>query len=43
MILTQKNISSVNGKTYYWVSKAESDNTLVFLTGLTANHILFEK
>lgn len=42
-ILTEKYISSANGKTYYWISKNESELTLVFLPGLTANHTLFEK
>lgn len=42
-ILTQRYITSVNGRTYYWSSKKESELTLVFLPGLTANHTLFEK
>ena len=42
-ILTQRYIKSVNGRTYYWISKKESELTLVFLPGLTANHTLFEK
>jgi len=42
-ILTEKSISSENGKICYWVSRADSDITLVLLPGLTANHTLYEK
>jgi len=42
-MLEEKYISSELGKTYYWTTKCDSDVTLVFLPGLTANHTLFEK
>jgi len=41
--LLEKSIISENGKTYYWVNKADSEVTIVFLPGLTANHSLYEK
>jgi len=41
--MIEKSIISENGQTYYWISKAENDVTLVFLPGLTADHRLFEK
>jgi len=41
--MIEKSVLSENGQTYYWVSKAGKEITLVFLPGLTANHTLFEK
>lgn len=43
MHLSEKSITSENGRTYYWVSFTDKEVTLVFLPGLTANHSLFEK
>ena len=40
--LQEKKISSQHWPTYYWVSETQSDITLVFLPGLTADHTLFE-
>ncbi len=41
--MKEKRIRSEHGETYYWVYGAESDTTLVFLPGLTADHRLFEQ
>lgn len=42
-ILLEKSILSENGRTFYWTAQTNKEVTLVFLPGLTANHILFEK
>lgn len=40
--LIEKTVSSEHGTTYYWTNAIQSDITLVFLPGLTADHRLFE-
>lgn len=42
-MLEEKCICSESGKTYYWISRCESEINLVFLPGLTANHTLFDQ
>lgn len=39
----QRQLDTDSGLVIYWVSKCQSELTLVFLHGLTANHTLFEK
>ena len=39
-ILTEKSVLSENGQTFYWVSHTNKEVTIVFLPGLTANHVL---
>jgi len=41
--MKEKSMRSGHGETFYWVSGSDSDTTLVFLPGLTADHRLFEK
>ena len=41
--MIEKNISSLRGATYYWISENQSGKTVVFLHGLSANHHLFDK
>lgn len=40
--LTEKSVSSKHGVTYYWTNEVQSNITMVFLPGLTADHRLFE-
>ncbi len=40
--LNEKTVSSSHGTTYYWTNEIESEVSLVFLPGLTADHRLFE-
>lgn len=42
-MLEEKSVCSEYGRTYYWISRCDSEITLVFLPGLTANHTLYEK
>lgn len=42
-IMEQKQFDTSSGSIAYWVSKCQSENTLVFLHGLAADHTLFEK
>lgn len=41
--MQQKQFNTDNGSIVYWISRCQSENTLVFLHGLTADHTLFEK
>ena len=41
--MMEKSVSSERGRTVYWVEKTDSPLTLVFLSGLTANHHLFDR
>lgn len=41
--MIEKNIKSEDGTVYYWTSKCDSEVTIVFLHGLTADHHLFDK
>lgn len=41
-LLYEKQISSLRGTTYYWTNDINSEQTMVFLPGLTADHSLFE-
>lgn len=43
IVSEEKNISSEQGKIFYWISKIENAQTLVLLPDLTADHSLFEK
>ena len=40
--LHEKTVSSKHGITYYWTNEIDSDISLVFLPGLSADHRLFE-
>jgi len=40
--LLEKSVSSIHGTTFYWTNDIQSDVSLVFLPGLTADHRLFE-
>ena len=40
--LHEKTVSSSHGTTYYWTNDIDSDISLVFLPGLSADHRLFE-
>ena len=40
--MKEKNVSSIRGKTFYWIEKRNTPFTLAFLPGLTANHHLFD-
>lgn len=42
-MMEQKRIGTDKGPIVYWISKCQSEYTLVFLHGLTADHTLFEK
>lgn len=41
--MEQRQLDTDNGTVVYWISKCQSEITLVFLHGLTADHTLFEK
>lgn len=43
MKLIERKVSSEHGTTFYWVSDTNSELTLVFLPGLTADHRLFDQ
>lgn len=42
-LMQQKQFHTEHGSIVYWISNGESEYTLVFLHGLTADHTLFEK
>lgn len=42
-MMEKKQLETGNGPVAYWISKCQSEITLVFLHGLTADHTLFEK
>lgn len=42
-MMDQKQFETGNGPVAYWISKCQSEITLVLLHGLTADHTLFEK